>query len=424
MGHPRGLYILFFTEMWERFSYYGMRSLLVLYMVQSLHFEVVPASQLYGLYTGLVYLTPALGGLIADRYLGRDKAIVLGGILMALGHFTMVLTPLPFFILALFFIVLGCGLFKPSISVQVGALYAADDPRRDNAYSIFYMGINLGSFLAPLICGTLGQRLGWHYGFGAAGLGMLIALVVYIWGRSSIVIHSDHRQTNHAKMDTPASTPTKPWQRIAALVGLGLFGNIAFWATFEQAGTSLTLFADQSTNLVVPGFGMSMPSSWFQTANPLFIMLLTPLFAIGWEALRRRQREPSVPLKFVLGLALVAAGFAVMHKAGVQADKAQQVSPLWLLGAYFLNTCAELCISPVGLSVVTRLAPARWLSLLMGLWLASQAIANFIGGQMASEYASVSHGAFFMGPVWLAGISACILLILVKPIERLMNGVH
>lgn len=259
LGHPRGLYVLFFTEMWERFSYYGMRSLLVLYMVQGLHYDVARASACYGLYTGMVYLTPAIGGLVADRYLGQHRAVLLGGALMALGHFAMLLSTDVSFVLALTLIVLGCGLFKPSVSVQVGQLYGADDARRDAAFSTFYMGINLGGFLAPLICGTLGQKLGWHYGFGCAGLGMLIALVVYQMGRAHLPQEARGAKARaQALAHGQAPISALQWRHILALAVLSVFGNIAFWATFEQAGTSLTLFAEQSVDLGVASTSLTV----------------------------------------------------------------------------------------------------------------------------------------------------------------------
>ena len=421
--HPPGLYVLFFTEMWERFSYYGMRSLLVLYMVQGLHYDIVKASAWYGLYTGMVYFTPALGGLITDRYLGQDRAIVLGGALMALGHFAMVVDTVPFFVLALTLIVLGCGLFKPSVSVQVGTLYELDDPKRDGAFSFFYMGINLGGFLAPLICGTLGQKFGWHYGFGCAGIGMVVALVIYGFGRKHLVPVCAARGTQLEPGAPQRSTITpSQWSHIWALLILSIFGNIAFWATFEQAGTSLTLFAEQSVDLWMGGLGVTMPSSWFQMANPLFIMVLAPLFSALWLRLNALGKEPSTPMKFVLGLMLVGGGFAVMAHAGALADGGHKVGPGWLILTYFLNTCGELCVSPVGLATVTRLAPQAWVSLLMGMWLASQALANLLGGALAGEYALMAHGAFFRAPMLLAGLSALMLWALVRPLSKMMQG--
>jgi POT family proton-dependent oligopeptide transporter len=420
--HPPGLYVLFFTEMWERFSYYGMRSLLVLYMVHGLHYDIIKASAWYGLYTGMVYFTPALGGLITDRYLGQDRAIVLGGALMALGHFAMVVATVPFFVLALTLIVLGCGLFKPSVSVQVGDLYEPNDPRRDGAFSFFYMGINLGGFLAPLICGTLGQKFGWHYGFGCAGIGMVVALLVYGWGRKHLApLGAPHGPMLGAASESQMAG--RQWRHIGALFILSIFGNVAFWATFEQAGTSLTLFAEQSVDLWIGSTGVTMPSSWFQMANPLFIMVLAPAFSALWLKLNARGQEPSTPMKFVLGLALVGGGFAVMAHAGALADGGHRIGPGWLILTYFLNTCGELCVSPVGLAAVTRLAPKAWVSLLMGMWLASQALANLLGGALAGEYALMPHGAFFMAPMALAGVSALMLLMLVRPLRKMMHGV-
>lgn len=425
-GHPRGLYVLFFTEMWERFSYYGMRALLMLYMVEALHFDVRKSSGIYGWYTGLVYLTPMLGGYLADRYLGQRKAILIGGVLMALGHFAMAFEPLPFFYGALALLILGNGFFKPNISVVVGKLYAENDPRRDGAFTIFYMGINMGAFLSPLICGTLGQKVDWHWGFAAAGIGMVLGLGVYLFGQRWLgdVGKVPARAAAQKSGEKAAPLTRKDWERLAVIVILGLIGNIVFWLAFEQAGSSLTLFADHATDLRLPFIDWHMPSSWFQSFNPLFIMLFAPIFSVIWLKLAKRNREPSTPMKFVLGLVLLALGFVAMTVAGALYDKSGPVSMGWLSVSYLFQTWGELCLSPVGLSMVTKLAPARFASLMMGVWLASSALANFASGLVAGEYESMSKATFFAMPVVTAGGTALLLLLLVKPLRKMMHGVH
>lgn len=424
-GHPIGLFVLFFTEMWERFSYYGMRALLMLYMVDSLHYDVHRAGNMYGLYTGLVFLTPIAGGLLADRVMGQRKAILLGGLLMTVGQFTL-MAPSEFcFYVALGLLVLGNGFLKPNISVIVGQLYPRDDPRRDAAFSIFYMGINLGAFFSPLVCGTLGQRIGWHWGFGAAGVGMALGLVVYLFGQRYLGDHGQLVQRKEADPGAPAEKITAvEWKRMAVLLVLGIFGNVVFWAAFEQAGSSLAIFAEKSTRLHVDLLNWTVPSSWLQSANPMFIIALAPVFSWLWVRLARAKREPSTPMKFTAGLAMVGAGFAAMMVAGTLYDKSGPVSMGWLLIAYLLNTCGELCISPVGLSVVTKLAPARFGSMTMGLWFASMALANWFSGVFAGEYETMTKAEFFSIPMLMAGGAGAALLLLVRPLRRWMGGIH
>jgi POT family proton-dependent oligopeptide transporter len=423
MRHPTGLYILFFTEMWERFSYYGMRALLLLYMTESLHYATHTAAAIYGAYTALAYITPIVGGYIADRFWGQQRSIMLGGSLMALGHFLMVWPSTAAFAGALALLVVGNGFFKPNISVIVGRLYSDDDPRRDGAFSLFYMGINLGAFLSPLICGTLGQRVGWHYGFGAAGIGMLLGLGLFAMGRHHLGTHGLRATSDSLGAAGRPPLTRAAWQRLAVVAVLAIFGNIIFWAAFEQAGSSLTLFAEQSTDLTVAGSHWQMPSSWFQAANPLYIALMAPLFSWFWVALQRRGHEPSTPAKFAVGLALLAVGFYTMVCAGQRVDAGQTVGMGWLCATYFFNTCGELCISPVGLSAVTKLAPPRLASLVMGLWFGSMAIANAIGGDYAGSYETMGKAAFFRLPMVMASIAAVVLMLLVRPLRRMMHGI-
>lgn len=456
LRHPRGLYVLFLTEMWERFSYYGMRALLMLYMVQALQMRTQEAGRIYGLYTASVYLTPLVGGYLADRALGAHRAVIWGAGLMALGHFAMVFSPLPCFYLALALLVVGCGLFKPNLSVLVGELYAQDDPRRDSAYGLFYMGINLGAFLSPLICGTLGQRYGWHWGFGSAGLGMVVGLVIFLTGRKyvrpvslgAMVPELDVAPTPSPMVElttgciareSASSRPTRAeaaavvreqpareviGHRLVVLAALALFGNVIFWAAYEQAGSSLAIFADRYCELHLFGGAWAMPSSWYQAVNPFFIILLTPLLGVLWGALHDWRREPSTPVKFVLGLAFLALGFAIVRQAGAHVDLGEKVSFNWLVAATFVTTCGELCISPVGLSAVTRLSPPRYASVVMGAWLASIALANFLAGELARNFGQVPMRLFFTVPMTVAGLAALFMWLLVPTLRKLMHGVH
>jgi len=477
---PGGLFLLFFVEMWERFSYYGMRCLLVLYMVKALQFSTEKAGHIYGWYTGMVYLTPLIGGWIADRYLGQRKAIVIGGTLMALGHFAMAFNSMAFFFSALMLLILGNGFFKPNISTVVGSLYHEDDPRRDGGFTIFYMGINLGALFSSFVCGTLGEKVSFHLGFAAAGVGMVLGLTLYLLLQKKLL--GDHCM----KPSTPAKDYKAPiaiiatlifvlvisamhfcgysvidriprsvyyigacaavvavvWGYITAQKKAGLtraekekmgvvllltFFSIFFWAAFEQAGSSLTLFAEYETNRVFTLFGhtWTMPTSYFQSVNPLFIILLAPLFSEMWIKLARRGKEPSTPIKFVTGLGLLSIGFMVMIAAASVAQKSGiRVSMLWLVGAYMLHTMGELCLSPVGLSMVTKLAPAQFASLLMGTWFLSSCAANFVGGILAGNYDAINHAKFFAIPTSTALLSALVLLIMTPKIKKWMHGIH
>ena len=419
--HPKGLYFLFTVEMWERFSYYGMRALLTLYMVKYLLFNTEKAGSIYGMYTGLVYLTPLLGGYIADRYLGQKKCIMIGAILMMLGHFSMAIPDLPFFYTALGLLILGNGFFKPNISTMVGQLYDDhSDGKRDAGFTIFYMGINLGAFFSPLICGTLGEKVGFHYGFAAAGVGMFIGLMIYLWGKERYCpnIGNTCIQPTNIECKTPLTIEEK--HRIAVIFLL-MFFSIFFWASFEQAGSSLTLFADRSTNRFISFLNWEFPVSYFQSVNPLLIILLAPLFSRMWIDLSSINKNPSVAVKFALGLFLVCIGFILMVFAASMPGK---VSFLWLLAVYLFHTLGELCISPVGLSVVTKLAPVKFASLLMATWFLASFFANITAGVFAGKYDLLSTPQFFMIPVLITGLAGIIALISSKFIKRLMHGIE
>ena len=424
LGHPRGLIFLFTTEMWERFSYYGMRALLVLYMVDFLlspsrigrvagmettraaletlfgPLDVQPlASQIYGLYTGLVYLTPVFGGLLADRVLGQRRTAILGAGLMAIGHFMMASEHL--FLLALLVLILGNGAFKPNISTQVGGLYAAPDTRRDRAYSIFYVGINLGAFLAPLVCGTLGDGYGWHYGFTAAGVGMLIGLATYLAAGGALPPDQMHRSVASGATERRLDRAEK--RAIAALLVLSVPVTL-FWATYEQQGNTIALWADAFTDrhVTLGPWSGEIPTTWFQAFNPFLIFALTPLVVSLWARQALREREPGTVMKMALGCAGMVAANLIMALAAWTAggDKA---SWLWLLAYFAVITIGELYISPIGLSLMSRVAPARLVSMMMGAWLATNFPGDFMAGWLGSFWTRMDKVDFFL---MIAAISA------------------
>ena len=444
-GHPRGLYLLFTVEMWERFSYYGMRAILVLFMTKALLFDTKMAGNIYGWYTGLVYLTPLIGGYLADRYLGARRCITIGAIVMAFGEFSLAASafmphdaaaggaagfglPTVLFYLGLVALIFGNGFFKPNISTTVGKLYDQNDPRRDGAFTIFYMGINLGAFFSPIICGTLGERVAWGYGFLAAGIGMLAGLLVYWWGQDRFLGDAGMRpgmapRAKGEEQQAPMTTEEK--HRIAVIFIMAFF-VIFFWASFELAGSALTLFADRSTDRMIPFINWEFPASWFQSVNPLLIFILAPFFSTMWIRLARASREPSTPMKFVTGLGLLTLGMVLMVLASaiLQSSGAERVSWLWLAGCYLFCTLGELCLSPVGLSMVTKLAPVRFVSLLMGTWFGANFVANLVSGLFAGQYDAMTKTQFFMIPVATAGGATLILLFLVKPLRKWMHGIH
>ncbi len=431
-GHPRGLATLFFTEMWERFSYYGMRALLMLYMVGStmkpgLGFPEGRAAQIYGLYTMAVYLMGVPGGFVADRYLGHYRAVLVGGIIIACGHFSMAIPGLSFFYLGLGLIVIGTGLLKPNVSTIVGTLYRRDDARRDAGFSIFYMGINLGAFIAPLITGWLGQKINWHAGFAAAGVGMVIGLIQYVYGKKYLTPVSEiEKKTTEDRgprtEDQNERFTGNDWARITAAVILTLFA-LLFWAGFEQAGSSLNLFADRATRLVIGGW--TYPSSWFQSVEPLFVIVFSPIFAWIWLSLGRRNAEPSSPAKFTLGLFFLSLSFLLVVPAAHAFERSGgRVSPWWLIGLYFLQMLGELCLSPVGLSMVTKLSPPRVVGFMMGVWFFATAMGNYVAGWVAGFLENRPFSEVFFAAFASVGIATVILAILNKPIRGLMRGVH
>ncbi len=480
MGHPPGLFLLFFVEMWERFSYYGMRGLLVLYLIKELNpaadtglftKEIInpgrqwsegQANTLYGWYTGLAYLFPVVGGILADKFIGTHRSMVLGGLLIALGHIVLALsgfgemasndTGMSIFIGGLALIILGTGHFKPCVSTMVGQLYRAGDPARDGGFSIFYMGINLGAFLCAFVCGTLGQQVGWHWGFGSAAVGMIAGLVMYMIGRPMLLrgiglppagkpnisillflvscaiaagVGFAYKAGAFASMNEGMAWLQKPERAILAYVivygGLAvvvgacawfvliqrpgdkgptasiflfMLFNAFFWIAFEQAGSTMNVFAERSTDRHV--FGYEFPATWFQSVNAGLIFLFAPLFAWLWLSLGRRRMNPTQPMKIAWGLILLGLGFIFMVMGAMGNKDGTLVSPWWLFGAYFLHTMGELCLSPTGLSYVTKAAPVRFVALLMGIWFISSFIANLGGGLIAAQVEAVERGEITM----------------------------
>jgi len=429
-GHPRGLSTLFFTEMWERFSYYGMRAFLILYMTASvanggLGFDDRTAATVYGNYVGSVWLTPILGGLIADRFLGQYRSVLLGGAIIAMGHFTLAFKSLSTFYAGLVLIVIGTGLLKPNVSTIVGSLYADGDARRDAGFSIFYMGINLGAFIGPLIAGGLAQKVDWHLGFAIAGVGMVLGLVQYVIGKRHIEAGIERLASRPKPVASATGTgggfTPEEWKRIAVIFVLFVFASI-FWGAYEQAGSTLNLFGDRYSNNVV--FGFAFPSSWYISVQALFVILLAPVIAWVWVKLGPRQ--PSVPAKFALALLFVGLAFLLLVPAGqiAQAGAGLKVSPLWLVGAYFIEEWGELCLSPVGLSAVTKLAPTRIVSLMMGVFFLSNALGNKLAGWTAGFFSSMPLSQLFGAVAGVSLVAALIMFALIKPVRRLMGGVQ
>jgi POT family proton-dependent oligopeptide transporter len=444
-----------------------MRAILSLYMIEALFYNTAFTSSVYGYYTGLVYLTPLIGGYISDRYWGNRKSIITGGVLMALGQFGLAISSYlyapptvavthsffvfnyqtSFFLIGLFLLVIGNGFFKPNISSMVGMLYQKGDDKRDSAFTIFYMGINLGALIAPIIIGGLGDTgnpADFMYGFFASGCGMLLGLAIFILGKRKYLVDPDgnaigekplHRYNKEGFKDDPLTWIEK--QRIMVIVILAFFG-IFFWSAFEQAGVSLTFLAQQHVDRVITSINYVIPAPFFQSINPLAILIFAPIFAALWLYLKDRGREPSIPLKMAVGLFLLSIGFMILVFGSTTLDAgAATISPLWLVGAYVLFTFGELCISPIGLSMVSKLSPAKFVCLLMGVWFLTSAFANILAGQLSTLYPApgeptpyllgipiTSFTSFFMIFVVMSIIAAVILLIIRKRLENMMHGIR
>ena len=423
-GHPRGLSTLFFTEMWERFSYYGMRGFLILYMVKALGFTDQHAGAVYGNYVGSVWLAAIFGGIIADRWLGHYRSVLIGGAIIALGHFTLALHALPFFYTGLSLIVLGTGLLKPNVSTLVGALYDQSDERRDAGFSIFYMGINLGAFLGPIIAGKLAEGVDWHIGFACAGVGMTLGLVQYVVGRRRLQPAVD-RLVARPKPEATAVAASaddftaEDWKRMAAVVVFFAFASL-FWGAYEQAGSTLNLFADRYVHLEL--LGIKLYASWFVSIQAAFVIILSPIFAWVWVKLGPRQ--PSSPAKFALALLFIGLAFVLLIPAGAIAQGGVKISPLWLVGCYFIEELGELCLSPVGLSVVTKLAPTRIVGLMLGVFFLSNAVGNKLAGWSAGFISTTPLPTLFGATAAVTLAAAVFMFLLIKPVERLMGGVR
>ncbi len=459
-GHPRGLYLLFATEMAERFSYYGMRAVFTLYMVAAL-FTMERASEIYGYYTGLVYLTPLLGGYIADRYWGNRRSIIVGGLLMALGQFLLFLSasfvqpaiheaegaidpsvdnrfPIVCMMSGLFFLILGNGFFKPNIATMVGSLYRPDDKLKDAAFTIFYMGVNVGATLGPLVCGIFeGDYLNptrFKWAFLCACVVMLLSTIMFSLLKNKYIVTHEGvpvgtEPTHHEKVAKHQLSP-KEKQHIAVIFIIALF-VIFFWAAYEQAGVSLTYFADQQTDRHV--FGWEMPTSYFQSFPAIFVVLLAPVMSMLWELLGRIGLEPSSPMKQAIGLAFLSLGYLFIAFGVKDLDPNVKVSMFWLTGLYFIHTLGELSLSPIGLSLVSRLSPKHLASLMMGIWFMSTAVSNMLAGQLATLYPDgttkhflgfipiTSLHDFFMVFVVMAGIAALALAAISPLLNRMMK---
>ena len=484
LGHPKGLFVCFATEMWERFSYYGMRALLILYLTKHWEFTDATSYLIYGAYTSLVYIMPVFGGMLADQILGSKKAVTYGAILLVFGHLGMTVeSNEQIFYLSLALIVSGVGFLKPNISTMVGALYEEGDPRRDSGFTIFYMGINIGAFTATLLCGYLGEQVGWAYGFGAAGIGMLFGLIIFLWGQKYLEGLAEPPSNKYLQKMNGISYES--WAYISGifmvlvtwflvqnsqLVGqlLGGFGaifigawllyalfrcapderdrlivvgililfSLIFWALFEQAGSSLNILTDRGVNRVI--FGWEVPASMFQSLNAGFIFTIAPLFAMLWIALAKRNMEPSTPIKFSIGIIFVGLGFLALVY-GMSSSEGLQTGVFWIILIYLLHTLGELCLSPVGLSSVTKLSPQRIVGFMMGMWFFASAAGNYVAGLIArataSESSGVSNDVFdliqkqsFMDvytDVGLMAIGCGIFLAILTPIlKKLMHGAN
>lgn len=490
--HPKGLMVLFFTEMWERFSYYGMRALLVLYLTGELvtggfGLEREEALKIYAIFTGLVYMTPIIGGFLADKFLGQRKAVYIGAFLMAIGQFFMAFSEFGNLQAREFFrnnglglIILGTGFFKANISTIVGALYSENDMRKDAAFTIFYMGINVGALTGPLIAGSLGEKIDWFWGFGAAGTGMILSTIWFFFQRDKLGLagmppgrkanpgESFYHLTNRDRIDillyvifnvalilgilklwgsiSEGAQSTIEWILIIAGVGIVLyliitntqgkeawsklgvifvlaFFNIFFWSGYEQAGGTFNLFAEENTNRMIGNF--EAPATIFQSVPALYIVLFGSLFAALWLRLNVIGKEPRTPVKFGMGLLLMSVGFVIMNYAAKLADHGNLVSPAWLLMVYFMHTMGELCLSPIGLSMVTKLAPQKIVSLMMGIWFASIALANYLAGVLESILKTYLPEMHLFAFLILSTFSAGVLALLLSPIlNKMMKGVH
>ena len=426
-GHPKGLYILFFTEMWERFSYYGMRAILTLYMYSQatgnnpgLGWDEAFALSIYGWYTMAVYVMSIPGGIIADRWLGQKKTVLWGGILLVFGHSILAIDAIWAFAAGLTLIVLGVGGLKPNISTMVGGLYREGDPRRDKGFTIFYIGINIGAWLAALIVGGVGEIYGWHYGFGLAGIGMTLGLAQYLYGQK----HLKGVGEPPAKKKETKEAIHKPLTKIEkdrmVVLFLSFIVIIAFWAAFEQAGGLMNIYTNDKVNRMF--LGWQIPTSWFQSLNPLFIIIFGTIVASFWFNRQKLGKEASTLFKMAVGIMIMGTGFLLMSGASLQATSAGQAGMYWIIAAYLLHTIGELCASPTALSFITKLAPAKYGSLMMGSYFAATGIGNKVAGLLGESASHAGELQIFTGIFIFTAIFGILLLVFLKKLKALTHG--
>lgn len=426
---PAGLYLLFATEMWERFSFYSLKALFILYLTKELLLSKEQASGYFGTLMSLIFLSPLFGGYIADKWIGKRASIIIGSLCIIAGQFCMGQGSLNAVFVAMGLIVIGNGFFKPNISSIVGDLYEKNDPRRDSGFTIFYMGINLGSFLAGLIAGTLAAKYGWAYGFGSAAVGMIFGLLLFVWGKDKYLQGKGKAPKYYAKpteikKEVSNAPLTKEEKQRIAVIFIMAFFSVFFWAIFEQKGAALNLIADEHVDRVINFFGkpFEIPTAWFQSVNPLFIMLFAPVFSKLWVFLGKKGKDLSIPAKFMVAFWLIALGYVILLTAtSVCGDNKMGI--FWIIGAYFMFTMGELCLSPVGLSMVTKLSPVKFISLFMGIWFLANSAAGWLAGKYSGKLGSMSLQDFFTWPVVTAVGASLLLLVLIKPIKKWMHGV-
>ncbi|WP_276362595.1 peptide MFS transporter [Daejeonella sp. H1SJ63] len=429
-GHPRGLYVLFLTEMWERFSYYGMRALLVLFLVSSVNGEnpgfgwtSSEALKLYGIYTFLVYLSSIPGGIIADKYIGQKKAVILGGLLLVAGHSILAFQSLFTFYLGLGLIIAGVGCLKPNISTMVGGLYPKGDDRRDKGFTIFYIGINVGAFLAGIIIGYVGETMGWHYGFGLAGIGMAAGLIIFLTGHKYLRGVGEAVKalsTEEQEQQNKALTSVEK-DRVKVML-LSFLMIIVFWGAFEQAGGLMNLYASEKTNRLIGFLNFTVPATWFQSVNSFFIITLGIPIAAFWFNWKQKGKEASSIFKIAIGLIIMGWGFLFMTAASVQFQNEGSSAMTWLVLAYMFHTIGELCASPVALSYITKLAPVKYASIMMGFFFAATGLGNYVAGWVGVWSQTAGELEIFTGIAIFCTLIGAIVIAMLKPLKRLAHG--
>lgn len=435
-GHPKGLYVLFFTEMWERFSYYGMRAILVLFLIEAVTSKNAgfgwsegDALFLYGWYTSLVYIMSIAGGWVADKFWGQKKTVLIGGLLLCCGHGILAVQSVEAFYAGLILIILGVGGLKPNISTMVGGLYAQGDDRRDKGFTIFYIGINLGAFLSALIVGYVGEKIGWHYGFGLAGIGMVIGQIVYMYGHKFLKgVGEATKDLNPAELKAKNHPLTAIEKDRIKVMLISFLMIIVFWGAFEQAGGLMNIYTSQKTDLSL-GFTIpllninAIPASWFQSVNALFIIIFgVPVAAFWYNWRHKKNRESSSLLKMAIGIIIMGCGFLFMSAASLQYDALGKSAMYWLVLAYFFHTIGELCASPVALSFITKLAPMKYASLMMGAYFAATGVGNFFAGLVGEWSQTAGELEIFTGIAIFCTVVGLLVIAFLKPLKRLTHG--